>query len=223
MCRTVRQTNHSCGHQVTTSMGKAKFCLFYPHKAEDFHAVTTVYASATNNHPCYECKVKMDAFANGLKGADKHQYVTKRYAESREASSKKLAKEHIAAANKSQKNSELLTPEKIAQLNENAREQVKYYLHGKRAQGKVERTILLKTIIQMPDVIDRKGLVKLFGSHVVWDWRDRENAVWKGLPSGDRAALMSIARRAGLSKTLEEGFKEQRPIEVKAVNAAKAK
>ncbi|KAI1451666.1 hypothetical protein F4805DRAFT_82202 [Annulohypoxylon moriforme] len=215
MCRTVRQTNHSCGHRVLTSMGKSMFCLFYPHKAEDFHAVTTVYVDATYDYPCDECKVKMDAFAKGLKGAEKHQYVKNVYAKVQEAQSKINASRDIAAAEKSQRCE--LSAEKIAQLNENARAQVAYYVDGNRAQAPYRRAILLKTIVQMPEVIDRKSLVKLFGSHIMWTWKDGKPTARTGLYSNHRRVLISIARHAGLAKTLEEGLKESHPMVVKAV------
>ncbi|KAI2470190.1 hypothetical protein F4781DRAFT_185907 [Annulohypoxylon bovei var. microspora] len=210
MCKTVRQSNYSCGHQVLTSMGKSKFCLFYPHNAEEFHVTTIAYMGRAQSNLCYECKVRKEAFAKGLRGAEKHEYIRTTYAKSHEARSKQSARDAISTAKKSRKCD--LTAEKIAKLNETARAQVKYYVQGKQAQDTNGRAILLKTILQMPDIIDRKVLVELFGSYIVWD---KKNGVWKGLPSADRAVLMSIARRAGMSKTLEDGFKAQKPIEVK--------
>ncbi|KAI0887716.1 uncharacterized protein GGS22DRAFT_197701 [Annulohypoxylon maeteangense] len=214
MCQTIRQTNHSCGHQVLTSMGKSKFCLFFPHEAEEFHSVITVYVNGPQGYPCYECKVKMDAFGNGLKGAEKYQYVKNRYAKSREAQSKATAGQAIAAAKKSQQCK--LSAEKVAQLNENARTQVAFYFRKNRVANMTQRAILLRTIIQMPDVIDRKSLVKYFASYVVWDWTDKAAPAWKGLPSANKAVLTTICRRAGLTKTFEEGLKEPRPLEAKA-------
>ncbi|KAI1092038.1 hypothetical protein F5B19DRAFT_238115 [Rostrohypoxylon terebratum] len=223
MCRTVKQTNytHSCGHQVTTSLGESFFCLFYPHEPEEYHIATTMYVQAPASQMCYECEVKADANAKGLRGAEKHKYVAEEYKISREARLKENAAKDIAAMRKTQEGQ--LSKEQIAEMNEDALANVEWYIHnGFKGRGlrKSEKIILLKTIVQMPNFIDRKALIKLFGSHISWNWKNEKRPYWKGVPEEHASSFRDVARRAGLTKALEEGLSRRRPIVSKATEAA---
>ncbi|KAI0899049.1 hypothetical protein F4806DRAFT_323012 [Annulohypoxylon nitens] len=219
MCRTVKQTSYanSCGHQVTTSLGESFFCLFYPHKPEEYHIVTTMYYEAPEGQTCYECEIKADAYAKGLKGAERHKYVADEYKKSRELKQKENAAKDIAAVKKTQEVQ--FTKQQIADMNEDALVNVEWYIHHGIKKGGLrlsEKIILLKTIVQMPNFIDRKSLVRLFGSHISWNWKDEKKPYWKGVPSDHCASFRAIARHAGFPKTLEEGLSRRRPIVTKA-------
>ncbi|KAI6084153.1 hypothetical protein F4821DRAFT_280338 [Hypoxylon rubiginosum] len=210
VCSTLTQRNHSCGHQLLLRKGNATFCLFYPHKADEYHSVITQYEQRPRDHECKECQIRREAASKGLRGAERHDYIKKTYARTWEAKSKVEAKNAIAQAEKSR---ESTTPEMIDGLNKKAREQVKYYLrrNGRNKLNAMTRRDLLKTVLgsaEANDAIDRKALVRVFGSYCVWDQKDK---TWKGMPSEERNALIATARRVNLSRTLEEGLAMTKP------------
>ncbi|KAI1134239.1 hypothetical protein F5Y05DRAFT_422804 [Hypoxylon sp. FL0543] len=206
MCQVITQTNHSCGHQVRRYMRKSKYCLFFKHKDEDFHMVSFVY-KGDSKFICEHCEIKAEAYEKGLRGAKRHEYIRIEFEKSNENSKAEKARNAIAAAEKSQKN---VDPAKIAELNKHARRQVKWYLMN-RCANLNEKALLLKTIMQAPAAIDRKALVECFGSNAVYNHKAK---VWKGLSSGDRNVLTSIARRAGMTRALENGFKMENPVDM---------
>ncbi|OTA52745.1 hypothetical protein K449DRAFT_440526 [Hypoxylon sp. EC38] len=195
-CSVITQTNHSCGHQVRRYSCKAKFCLFFKHRVEDFHMVTFVY-KGESQYVCEYCEIKSDANEMGLRGAEKWNFINSEYDKSSESWAIEKANRAIAAAEKSQKN---VDAAKIAELNKKARTEVKWYLRNRCSKS--DKVLLLKTILQVPDCIDQKALVEYFGSYAVYDQKEK---IWKGLPLTDRNTLLNIARRAGLMKTLENG------------------
>ncbi|KAI1407728.1 hypothetical protein F5Y13DRAFT_123650 [Hypoxylon sp. FL1857] len=205
-CAVVSQTNHSCGHQVRRYMCKAKFCLFFPHEADEFHMVTYVY-KADSKYWCEYCEIKGDANDSGLRGAEKHDFIKTEYDRSGEARQVQNANEVIAAADNSQNG---VDAAKIAELNKTALSEIKWYLKN-RCSSVNDKALLLKTILQVPQSIDRKALVECFGSYVVYDQKQN---IWKGLSSKDRGILTSIARRAGMFKTLDIALKMQKPVDM---------
>ncbi|KAI1102713.1 hypothetical protein F4804DRAFT_334055 [Jackrogersella minutella] len=210
MCRIVRQTNHKCGHQLLTDMGKSKFCLFYPHTTSEFHAVCIAYVNGTDENLCQECRIRKEAFKKGLRGPEKYEYVRATYENSYESKSRQRAREAISNANESQQG--VFSPAKIAEMNKNARAQVKFYFgQTERMRDTNQKVVLLKTIVQMPEIIDRSGLVELFGSYVGFNL---EKDVWEGITYTDSAILTSIARKAGFAYALEDGLNADRPFEV---------
>ncbi|KAI0835027.1 hypothetical protein F5Y06DRAFT_142759 [Hypoxylon sp. FL0890] len=205
-CSVITQTNHACGHQVRRYLCKSKFCLFFKHNAEDFHMVTFVYKK-DSEFICEHCEFRARAQDLGLRGAERQEYIRSEYEKSNEAWGIEKARKAIAAAEKSQKS---VDSAKIAELNKLARTQVKWYLK-ERCSSTNDKALLLRTIFQVPEIIDRKALVECFGSYVVYDQKAK---IWKGLPSKDRGILTSIARRAGMTKALEKGFNMEKPIDM---------
>ncbi|KAI0382337.1 hypothetical protein F5Y04DRAFT_288062 [Hypomontagnella monticulosa] len=209
MCPLITQAKFSCGHQVLYWDGNARFCLFYPHVETDLHMATITYTD--NKETCLECVLRNEANQKGLHGRERHEYIRGTIKVSQEKASRDKARLCIEKADKSQRGS--MSPARVAELNAKAQAQVKYYLQkrGRFALGKSGKLNLLKSVLQVPPMIDRKALVTAFGTYCVWDVKD---GVWKGLPSAERSILTAIARHAGMAKTLEAGFKAEKPVEV---------
>ncbi|KAI1472777.1 uncharacterized protein F4812DRAFT_464807 [Daldinia caldariorum] len=214
MCRTCAvlvQVNHSCGHQLLLVKGGAKFCLFHSHGEADFHMATIAYASRPTDYTCEDCALREEATARGIHGEARRAFLRKRLANSREAQSKSDARWYLDAAAQSQQG---VDDAKIAELQKRVESQIKYYLgpkgRGKRAESTADKAILLKTVLQVPDVLDRQALVAAFGTSVVWDQEKKER---RFIPGGQMAALKAIARKANLLRSLETGFKS-RPSDV---------
>ncbi|KAI2629982.1 hypothetical protein GGR54DRAFT_288516 [Hypoxylon sp. NC1633] len=212
-CSVITQANFSCGHQLHLWREWSSFCLFYPHQNTDFHQATIAYETYARKSKCYECELRKRANEEGLKGPIKYDYVRSRYDKSRELNQKNWAKESFELAKKSQAGP--LDEARIEALNDKAKSQVKFYLgQGTKTNTKFGKANLLKTILQVPEGIDRRALITVFGSYAVWDQKQN---VWKGLPTEDRGYLLAIARRAGVARLLEEGFAAKTPVQVKDV------
>ncbi|KAI0120776.1 hypothetical protein F4776DRAFT_226479 [Hypoxylon sp. NC0597] len=203
VCSVITQTNHSCGHQVRRYLCKAKICLFFKHRVEDFHMATFVYRTDSRER-CEYCEIKHDASEMGLRGAEKWDFIKSEYERGSEVWAVEKAKIAIAAAEESQKD---VDSTKIEELNNKARREIKWYLRN-RCFSKNDKALLLKTILQVPECLDRKALVEYFGSYAVYDQREK---VWKGMPLNERNTLLNIARRAGFMNALETAFKIQKP------------
>ncbi|KAI1760640.1 hypothetical protein GGR53DRAFT_470119 [Hypoxylon sp. FL1150] len=209
VCYTLVQQNFSCGHQHLLRKEKAAYCLFYPHTADEYHSLFTQYQSKPRDHECKECMIRKEAGTKGLRGAERHEFVKNTYARTWESRSRVEAKNAIAQAKKSRDATDI-SEEGVAAINVRARDQVKFYL-GRCGRGQMtpaKRRHLLKIILEAPPAVDRKALIRVFGSYCVFDQKDN---AWKGMPSEERSILVAIARRAGLSRTLEEGLAMQKP------------
>ncbi|KAI2615825.1 hypothetical protein GGS26DRAFT_603952 [Hypomontagnella submonticulosa] len=209
-CAVITQATFSCGHQAFYYYDKARFCLFFPHRHTDFHMASIAYSNKIYQEACLECVLKDEANQKGLHGKQRHEYIRGHFAKSQDKASRDLAKQHIDRADASQRVA--LSADQVAELNAKAQSQVRYYLQ--RGLGKSSKVNLFKTVLQVPPAIDKKALVRAFGTYCVWDTK-KEAGVWRGLPSEERTVLLNIARRGAMIRALEEGFKAENPVEVK--------
>ncbi|KAI8964467.1 hypothetical protein F5Y11DRAFT_315774 [Daldinia sp. FL1419] len=202
-CAILSQVNYKCGHQLLLFNKHPKFCLFYPHKKEDFHLSTITYGSQPLDKLCAECALRIEAKEKNIHGQGRLDYVRKRYPESDESYSRAKAQRFLAAARDSQKG---VGADRTAELTAHAKAQIKYYLEqvdNKAVQG-YQLGVLLKTILQVPVAIDRRDLVITFGSYLVWDQQTHKRKIVSGK---EISMLKSIARKANLLKALETGMK----------------
>ncbi|KAI2778328.1 hypothetical protein F4815DRAFT_477969 [Daldinia loculata] len=201
-CAVLSQVNHSCGHQLLLVKNFSKFCLFYPHKDTEFHMAAIAYSNHPTEYPCQSCALREEAAEKGIHKQGRRDFIRKRYAETKEASSKEDAKWYLDTAKKSQKGVDAV---KIEELNKHAKKQIKYYLGrgGYKALRRGDKAILLKTILQVPEVIDRHALVVTFGSYV--GWNQKKNCP-KFIHYSEMSALRDIARKGGMLKALEAGL-----------------
>ncbi|KAI1801983.1 hypothetical protein F4811DRAFT_531569 [Daldinia bambusicola] len=206
-CAVLTQVNYSCGHQLLLVKGGVKFCLFHPHEETDFHMAAIAYAGRPIDYPCEECVLRAEATAKGIHKEARQNFLRKRLAQSYEAQSQIDARWYRDTAAKSQ---EGVNAEQIQELQKHVKGQIKYYLgprgSGVRAETTDARAILLKTVLQVPDALDRQALVVAFGSYVTWD---QENNQRRFVPGAQMARLKAIARKANLLKSLEMGFKSK--------------
>ncbi|KAI1387136.1 uncharacterized protein F4822DRAFT_443947 [Hypoxylon trugodes] len=196
---------------MTLYVAPSWFCLFYPHTEDEFHMNYMEFARETANYKCEKCSIQEEADKQELRGVARQEFLKTTYDNSSELFAKETAKDCIAKANKSQQGP--FTPQKIAELNEHAKSQVKYYLsrQGKAALTPWKKAALLKTIVQVPEIINRKELVKTFGAAMATNL----DGTRKALKHSETSSLKGIAHRAGMAKTLEEGFKSLIPVEKK--------
>ncbi|KAI0851211.1 hypothetical protein F5Y00DRAFT_259748 [Daldinia vernicosa] len=204
-CAVLSQVNYSCGHQLLLVKNFAKFCLFYPHKDTEFHMAAIAYSNYPTDYPCKSCALSQEAAEKGIHKGQRKVFIAERYPKSKEASSIEDAKWYLATAKKSQ---EGVDASKIEELNKRAKEQIKYYLgrEGKKALTRNDKAILLKTILQVPAVIDRHALVVTFGSFV--GWNQKQNHM-KFIHYSEMSVLRDIARKGGMLKALETGLAQR--------------
>ncbi|KAF3068391.1 hypothetical protein GL218_08278 [Daldinia childiae] len=207
-CAVLSQVNHSCGHQLLLVKNFSKYCLFYPHKDTEFHMAAIAYSNYPTDYPCKTCALREVAAKKGIHKQERKDFIRERYANTKEAFSKEDAKWYLDTAKKSQ---EGVDANQIEELNERAKNQIKYYLGrgGNKELGRRDKAILLKTILQVPEVIDRHALVVTFGSYVGWNQKKNQP---KFMHYSEMGTYRDVARKGGMLKALEEGF-GQRPCD----------
>ncbi|KAI0113489.1 hypothetical protein F4814DRAFT_421923 [Daldinia grandis] len=203
-CAVLSQVNFSCGHQLLLVKGFPKFCLFYPHKDTEFHMATIANPKYPTKYPCQSCALREEATEKGIHKQERKDFISKRYPQTKEASSKEDAKWYLATAKKSRESADA---NKIAELNEQAKNQIKYYLGRTKQRSEInEKAILLKTILQVPSTIDRHALVVTFGSYVGWN---QKKNLPEFIPYPQMSILKDIARRGNAFKALEKGLRQK--------------
>ncbi|KAI1423516.1 hypothetical protein F5Y12DRAFT_716317 [Xylaria sp. FL1777] len=197
MCQDIQKVTFLCGHQVSFWWGKSRFCLFTGAGAERFH--TTYVSFGRDDEKCPRCKIIEQIKQRGrvMKRHEFRQAVEEEYAKTADSSQEERAKEFESLAQKARNE---LTAAKISELQLQIEGRIAFYL-GKDNVTPGGKTVLLRTIIGLPEVFDRQQLVEFFAS------RYFKAGEVKTLEDWEKRKLLSIARHARLDTTLRRGLK----------------
>ncbi|KAJ3571030.1 hypothetical protein NPX13_g5519 [Xylaria arbuscula] len=198
MCQDIQQVSFTCGHQTKFWWLKSRFCLFTSNEKAGFHV--TYMSFARNSEKCMKCKIGKNIYEQGrvMKRADFRQAVEEQYKTTPDFSQEQSAKNFEAEARQAQSG---LTNEKIAELQNQIKARIVEILNTEtiKAGGKI---VLLRTILGLPEIFDRKELVTLFGENY-FRKADKE----RQLERSEKTKLFSMARSAGFERTLQASLK----------------
>ncbi|KAI1307062.1 hypothetical protein F5Y03DRAFT_405668 [Xylaria venustula] len=203
MCQYIQDVTFHCGHQRKLWGGDSYFCLFAGEGSDQFH--TAYISSIRNKDQCTRCKVRQEIKQRDktLKRGEFDRAVESRYLETASAYHEAQAKKWESAAWTAQRK---LTPPRIAELQVQIKERIVFFLEkpGLKINMKIE---LLQTILELPNVFDRRDLVTFYASYYL-----KVGDTVKKLEKSERNRLFATARCAGFERPLKKGLKLTEPV-----------
>ncbi|KAI1398000.1 hypothetical protein F4819DRAFT_56488 [Hypoxylon fuscum] len=218
----INQRTYKCGCTHSLFMGdKGRFDLFSPQtEGKEFYTVSMMFESwvtkvdpeGVKDYVCEECVVKREATQRGLRGAERHQWIKADYARTWEGRNREKARKFLALAKKS--HDDVVDPSEINELNQKAKANIIELLglDGKDMLDSFQHLNLFKTILCLPEFLDKKMLMTVFGAYSVWN---QQSMSYTGMPSADRNRLVGLARRANLLRALDAGLATKNPADLK--------
>jgi len=126
-----------------------------------------------------------------------------------------LESEAVRFETEAQKALDARTPAEVAELNMQAKEQIAFYL-GKDKVTPGAKVVLLRTVIMLPEVFDRRELVLFLGSRYFTE-KDKT----RQLEDWERRKIFAGVRHAGLEITLKAGMALKTPLPLPAPRTTK--